>query len=51
MERYKAVDGKIANFNTFPKVIRKVLSEHQDVFDTKLQKSMNLPPAVLNKVK
>ena len=37
--------------NTFTDVIKKVLLEYQDVFHSKLQKFINVPPAVLNVVK
>ena len=44
-ERYELADNKIANVNTFPEVIRKVMEEYKDVFNTKLRKSMNVPLA------
>ena len=47
-ERYKQVDEKITNFDSFPVEIKDMLEEYVDVFDTKLKKIMNVDPVKLN---
>ena len=47
-ERYKAVDKEIVNFDSFPEDIKGVLDKYINVFDTKLQKNMNVEPMQLN---
>ena len=47
-ERYKQVDEKITNFDSFLEKINVVLDKYVDVFDIKLLKSMNVEPVQLN---
>ena len=49
-EMYKQVDEKITNFDSFPKKIQTDLKKYIAVFDTKLRKSMSVPPVNLNVV-
>ena len=48
-ERYKQVDKKITNFDSFPEEIKLGLDKYIDVFDTKLRKSINVELVQLNK--
>ena len=48
-ERYKQVDKKITNFDSFPEEIKLGLEKYIDVFDTKLRKSINVELVQLNK--
>ena len=50
-EWHELVDNNIANFSTFPEAIKVVLAEYHNVFNSQLEKSMNMEPARLNVVK
>ena len=47
-ERYEQINEKISNFDSFPEEIQLVLDKYINVFDTKLRKSMNVEPVMLN---
>ena len=47
-ERYEQVFEKISNFDSFPKKVKVVTDKYFNVFDTKLQKNMNVEPLPLN---
>ena len=46
-EQQEDVDSKIANFDSFPEEIKKVLTKYKDVFDSRIQKSIIVKPAEL----
>ena len=47
-KRGQKVDNKMAKMDSFPKVIKEVLDEYANVFNTHLRKSMNVKPVLLN---